>query len=123
VFDRESEVTVNSDATAIERVLNNLLDNAFKYSPSDSMIEITLKKQGELARISVIDQGEGIREEDQELVFKRFFRTASARANMQQGSGLGLAIVKNLVNNLQGDVGVISSKESGSEFWFTIPIK
>ena len=87
------------------------------------MIEITLKKQGELARISVIDQGEGIREEDQELVFKRFFRTASARANMQQGSGLGLAIVKNLVNNLQGDVGVISSKESGSEFWFTIPIK
>ena len=123
VFDRQSEVTVNSDATAIERVLNNLLDNAFKYSPSDSMIEITLKKQGELARISVIDQGEGIREEDQELVFKRFFRTASARANMQQGSGLGLAIVKNLVNNLQGDVGVVSTKESGSEFWFTIPIK
>lgn len=121
IFNSQSELTVNSDATAIERVLNNLLDNAFKYGPADSMIEIAAQKQGELARISVTDQGEGIAEEDQELVFKRFFRTASARANMQQGSGLGLAIVKNLVYNLQGDVGVVSNDEGGSEFWFTIP--
>ena len=123
VFEGQSELVVNSDASAIERVINNLLDNAFKYSPSNSTIKIKLKTQGKLARISVIDQGEGITEADQELVFKRFFRTASARANMQKGSGLGLAIVKNLVNNLHGEVGVVSTKESGSEFWFTIPIK
>ncbi|MDO7750441.1 MAG: ATP-binding protein, partial [SAR86 cluster bacterium] len=94
VFERQSEVTVNSDAKAIERVLNNLLDNAFKYSPENSIIQITLRKQGEAIRLAVIDQGEGVAEEDQDLVFKRFFRTASARANTQQGSGLGLAIVK-----------------------------
>ena len=123
VFERQSEVTVNSDAKAIERVLNNLLDNAFKYSPENSIIQITLRKQGEAIRLAVIDQGEGVAEGDQDLVFKRFFRTASARANTQQGSGLGLAIVKNLVNNLQGDVGVESRPEGGSEFWFTIPIK
>ena len=123
VFERQSEVTVNSDAKAIERVLNNLLDNAFKYSPENSIIQISLRKQGEAIRLAVIDQGEGVAEEDQDLVFKRFFRTASARANTQQGSGLGLAIVKNLVNNLQGDVGVESRPEGGSEFWFTIPIK
>jgi two-component system phosphate regulon sensor histidine kinase PhoR len=123
VFERQSEVTVNSDAKAIERVLNNLLDNAFKYSPENSIIQIALRKQGEAIRLAVIDQGEGVAEEDQDLVFKRFFRTASARANTQQGSGLGLAIVKNLVNNLQGDVGVESRPEGGSEFWFTIPIK
>jgi two-component system phosphate regulon sensor histidine kinase PhoR len=123
VFERQSEVRVNSDAKAIERVLNNLLDNAFKYSPENSIIQITLRKQGEAIRLAVIDQGEGVAEEDQDLVFKRFFRTASARANTQQGSGLGLAIVKNLVNNLQGDVGVESRPEGGSEFWFTIPIK
>ena len=123
VFERQSEVTVNSDAKAIERVLNNLLDNAFKYSPENSIIQISLRKQGEAIRLAVIDQGEGVAEEDQDLVFKRFFRTASARANTQQGSGLGLAIVKNLVYNLQGDVGVESRPEGGSEFWFTIPIK
>ncbi|MDA9966077.1 ATP-binding protein [Gammaproteobacteria bacterium] len=123
VFERQSEVTVHSDAKAIERVLNNLLDNAFKYSPENSIIQITLRKQGEAIRLAVIDQGEGVAEEDQDLVFKRFFRTASARANTQQGSGLGLAIVKNLVYNLQGDVGVDSRPEGGSEFWFTIPTK
>ena len=123
VFERQSDLTVNSDAKAIERVLNNLLDNAFKYSPENSIIQINLRKQGEVIRLAVIDQGEGVAEEDQDLVFKRFFRTASARANTQQGSGLGLAIVKNLVNNLQGDVGVESRPEGGSEFWFTIPIK
>ena len=123
VFERQSDVTVNSDAKAIERVLNNLLDNAFKYSPENSIIQITLRKQGEAIRLAVIDQGEGVAEEDQDLVFKRFFRTASARANTQQGSGLGLAIVKNLVYNLQGEVGVESRPEGGSEFWFTIPIK
>ena len=123
VFERQSDLTVNSDAKAIERVLNNLLDNAFKYSPENSIIQINLRKQGEVIRLAVIDQGEGVAEEDQDLVFKRFFRTASARANTQQGSGLGLAIVKNLVYNLQGDVGVESRSEGGSEFWFTIPIK
>jgi two-component system phosphate regulon sensor histidine kinase PhoR len=123
IFERQSDVIVNSDAKAIERVLNNLLDNAFKYSPENSIIQIALRKQGESIRLAVIDQGEGVAEEDQDLVFKRFFRTASARANTQQGSGLGLAIVKNLVYNLQGDVGVESSSEGGSEFWFTIPIK
>ena len=123
VFERQSDLTVNSDAKAIERVLNNLLDNAFKYSPENSIIQINLRKQGEAIRLAVIDQGEGVAEEDQDLVFKRFFRTASARANTQQGSGLGLAIVKNLVYNLQGDVGVESRPEGGSEFWFTIPIK
>ena len=123
VFERQSEVTINSDAKAIERILNNLLDNAFKYSPENSIIQISLRKQGEAIRLAVIDQGEGVAEEDQDLVFKRFFRTASARANTQQGSGLGLAIVKNLVYNLQGEVGVESRPEGGSEFWFTIPIK
>ena len=122
VFEHQSNVIIRSDAKAIERVLNNLIDNAFKYSPENSTINITLTKQAESIRLAVLDQGEGIAEEEQDLVFKRFFRTAAARANTQQGSGLGLAIVKNLVSNLQGDFGVESRPEGGSEFWITIPI-
>ena len=122
VFNRQSDVIVQTDAKAIERVLNNLVDNAFKYSSENTVIEIRARKQANFIRISVLDSGEGVPEEEQRFVFKRFYRTAKARANTKQGSGLGLAIVRNLVNNLQGEVGVETRKEGGSEFWFTIPL-
>ena len=118
-----SNFIVQADARALERVLNNLIDNAIKYSPVDSSIAIELSQVDEMVKISVIDNGEGITSDDQDKVFRRFYRTAQARANTQQGSGLGLAIVKNLVNNLQGEVGVNSRESKGSEFWFTIPVK
>ena len=122
VFERYKDVNVEGDAKAIERVLNNLIDNAFKYSPENSLIEVKARKLGNFMRISVLDSGEGVAEEEQKFVFKRFYRTAKARANTKEGSGLGLAIVRNLVNNLQGEVGVESRKEGGSEFWFTLPL-
>jgi len=122
VFNRQTDAVLQTDAKAIERVLNNLIDNAFKYSPENSLIEIKARKQANFLRISVLDLGEGVPEEEQKFVFKRFYRTAKARANTKQGSGLGLAIVRNLVNNLQGEVGVETRKEGGSEFWFTLPL-
>lgn len=122
VFNRQTDILVKGDSRAIERALNNLIDNAFKYSPKNSLIEVQARKQGKFVRISVLDSGEGVKEEDQKLVFKRFYRTAKARANTKQGSGLGLAIVRNLVNNWQGEVGVESRKDGGSEFWFTVPL-
>ena len=114
-FERSSSISVKADTQAVERILNNLLDNAFKYSPDYSEVELRIRKQGEFVKISVLDSGEGVSDEDQRLVFKRFYRTA-ARANTQQGSGLGLAIVRNLVNNLHGEVGVDSRLGDGSEF-------
>jgi len=122
VFNRQTDAVLQTDAKAIERVLNNLIDNAFKYSPENSLIEIKARKQANFLRISVLDLGEGVPEEEQKFVFQRFYRTAKARANTKQGSGLGLAIVRNLVNNLQGEVGVETRKEGGSEFWFTLPL-
>ena len=71
-------------------------------------------------KINIIDEGDGIAPKEMNLIFDRFFRTASARASEKTGSGLGLAIVKNLVNSLNGKVGV-DSNEIGSTFWFTLP--
>jgi len=70
----------------------------------------------------VSDSGVGVSDEDKDHIFDRFYRTASARASDSKGSGLGLAIVKNLTNSLNGEVGVESKNDSGSIFWFTIPI-
>ena len=115
--------TVNADFQAIERIMNNLVDNAIKYSEKGSEITISTSNEGnDYIKVAVEDNGEGISPEDQEQIFSRFFRTASARATDSQGSGLGLAIVKHLVNNLNGEVGLESKEEKGSIFWFTVPI-
>ena len=110
------------DVQALERVMNNLIDNAFKYSPKGSVIEISTITNNNHIKINVADQGSGISEIDQEYIFDRFYRTASARASENKGSGLGLAIVKNLINSLNGEVGVSNRPEGGSIFWFTLPI-
>ena len=113
---------IMADVQALERVMNNLIDNAFKYSPKGSVIEISTITNNNHIKINVSDQGSGISEIDQEYIFDRFYRTASARASENKGSGLGLAIVKNLINSLNGEVGVSNRPEGGSIFWFTLPI-
>jgi two-component system phosphate regulon sensor histidine kinase PhoR len=113
---------VKADPQALERIMNNLVDNAFKYSEKGSTIEISTIRDHQHVRVTVSDTGVGVADEDQEHIFDRFYRTASARASDNKGSGLGLAIVKNLTNSLNGEVGVESKDCSGSIFWFTLPI-
>ena len=112
-----------ADSQAFERIMNNLIDNAIKYSENDSKIIIaTSNEVDEYIKVIVEDNGSGISPEDKDHIFSRFFRTASARATDNQGSGLGLAIVKHLVNSLNGEVGVQNSESKGSIFWFTVPL-
>ena len=118
----EHKGTVNADLQAIERIMNNLIDNAIKYSKNGSDITIlTSNESDNYIKVMVKDTGEGISDEDKNHIFSRFYRTASARATDNQGSGLGLAIVKHLVNNLNGEVGIESKPQKGSIFWFTLP--
>tara|TARA_Y100000992_G_scaffold67232_1_gene41691 strand:- start:4013 stop:5356 length:1344 start_codon:yes stop_codon:yes gene_type:complete len=113
---------INADPQAIERILNNLVDNAIKYSNEDSEVIISSSNDsGDYIKVMVEDNGPGISDEDQSYIFGRFYRTASARATDNQGSGLGLAIVKHLVNSLNGEVGIDSVPGKGSVFWFTVP--
>ena len=123
LFNPQHQGTINADFQAFERIMNNLVDNAIKYSEKDSQIIIsTSNESDEYIKIMVEDTGEGISSEDKDHIFSRFYRTASARATDNQGSGLGLAIVKHLVNSLNGEVGVQNSESKGSIFWFTVPI-
>ena len=116
------EEFIKADLQALERIMNNLVDNALKYSEKGSSIVISTIKENQHIKIMISDNGIGISDEDKNHIFDRFYRTASARASDKQGSGLGLAIVKNLTNSLNGEVGVDSKDSNGSIFWFTLPI-
>jgi len=115
---------VLADKAAVERIMTNLLDNAIKYTKAndEGEVEIEVKKENNFIKVSVKDLGTGIQSSDQELVFKRFYRTPDARASQKTGSGLGLAIVKNLTISLGGQVGVMKRRHKGSTFWFSLPI-
>ena len=123
-FKKQSFPTVLADHTAVERILTNLLDNAIKYTKSnnETEIEIDVKTNDNFLQIQIKDRGMGVAEEEMELVFNRFYRAASARANEKTGSGLGLAIVKNLTLSMGGEVGVKQRKRMGSIFWFALPL-
>lgn len=121
VFEKDDEFFVKADQLALERILVNFIDNAIKYSPINSNIVIKSIDRIDHIEINIIDSGDGIDDNDKELIFGRFFRTAQARASDATGSGLGLAIVKNLVSSLNGDVGLKNADTGGSNFWFTVP--
>ena len=121
VIEKDDEFFVKADQLALERILVNFIDNAIKYSPINSNIVIKSIDRIDHIEINIIDSGDGIDDDDKELIFGRFFRTAQARASDATGSGLGLAIVKNLVSSLNGDVGLKNADTGGSNFWFTVP--
>jgi two-component system phosphate regulon sensor histidine kinase PhoR len=110
-----------ADARAVEQILENLLDNALKYSDPGKEIEVCVTGQPPNVRVSVVDQGVGIREADRARIFERFYRVDRARTPELGGTGLGLAIVKHLVQASGGEVFVESLPGVGSTFAFTLP--
>jgi two-component system phosphate regulon sensor histidine kinase PhoR len=110
-----------ADARAVEQILQNLLDNALKYSDPDREIDVRVSAQGDSVRVDVADRGIGIPEADRARIFERFYRVDRGRAREQGGTGLGLSIVKHLVQASGGDVWVESTPGVGSTFSFTLP--
>jgi two-component system phosphate regulon sensor histidine kinase PhoR len=110
-----------ADTRAVEQILQNLLDNALKYSDRDREIEVRVQADADDVRVDVADQGIGIPEVDRARIFERFYRVDRGRSREQGGTGLGLSIVKHLVQASGGDVWVESTPGVGSTFSFTLP--
>ena len=116
-----NEVTVECDASAVQQVLSNLLDNAAKYTGKGGRITLgVLERETEL-HVYVRDTGLGIAEEHIPRLFERFYRVDKARSRELGGTGLGLAIVKHLVQAHNGRVWVTSEVGKGSSFIFALP--
>jgi two-component system sensor histidine kinase VicK len=114
---------VIADRDRVKVVVDNLIDNAIKYTLDGGNIEISLKEEGGNVRFSVKDDGIGISKKAQSDIFSKFIRDDRAIAMHTEGSGLGLFISKNIIEELKGKIGFTSSEEGGSTFFFTLPRK
>ncbi|MGI8984732.1 MAG: sensor histidine kinase [Acidimicrobiales bacterium] len=109
-------LTVLGDRRQLVAAVYNLLDNAVKYSPARSVVQVRGRPAGDRVELSVRDEGIGIPEADLEHIFERFYRVEGAQARNVGGTGLGLAIVRHVVGNHRGEVRVESQEGKGSLF-------
>ncbi|HLH08832.1 MAG TPA: DUF4118 domain-containing protein [Terriglobales bacterium] len=115
-----AEATARMDLKRVTEVLIQLLENAAKYSPPELPIRISAATLDGKLEVSVADQGSGIDDMEQVLIFDKFYRGKSERYRVQ-GTGMGLAIAKAIVEAHGGTIGVTSQLGKGSVFTFTIP--
>jgi len=115
------DITLAADGERLTQVLVNLLSNAIKFSPRNTTIALTASQSGNWVEVKVKDSGRGIPKGLEEKIFERFQQVEATDGNDQEGSGLGLAICKAIVQQHGGQIGVVSSPDKGSEFWFRLP--
>jgi signal transduction histidine kinase len=108
------------DQGAIQEVILNLLGNAMKYGGREVLLSVSVK--GGVATIEVADDGIGISEDDQKMIFEKFYRADESLARQVEGSGLGLALVSQIVKAHRGKIRVRSEKGQGSTFTITLPL-
>ncbi|MDQ6659825.1 MAG: HAMP domain-containing histidine kinase, partial [Chloroflexota bacterium] len=121
VFSEEAQdIHVCADPDRIDQVVVNLLQNAVQFSSPASTVEVILKKE-EQAVVSIRDHGPGIKQEDIECIWERFYKADKARTK-KAGTGLGLSIVKHLLDLHHSPIDVKSEVGKGSIFTFTLPL-
>ncbi|MBU5364071.1 cell wall metabolism sensor histidine kinase WalK [Enterococcus devriesei] len=117
----ERDLWVEIDTDKIMQVIDNIMNNAIKYSPDGGKIEVHLMETHNNVVLGISDEGLGIPKKDLEKVFERFYRVDKARARKQGGTGLGLAISKEVMKAHQGQIWVESVEGKGSTFYISLP--
>lgn len=122
-IDLATEPVVLGDLQQLEQVVRNLVDNALKYGAADRPVHVALDlAQGDLARIAVTDEGEGIAPEQIPHLTRRFYRTDPGRSRASGGTGLGLAIVKHIVERHRGRLDITSELGKGTRVVVRLPL-
>jgi signal transduction histidine kinase len=119
----DPEYEIDVDRTALEDSLENLLENAIKYSPPETFVSLTIRRKEREIGIFVRDEGIGIHPDDLAHIFEQFYRGQNGQTQSVAGTGLGLALVKAAVEGHGGTVRATSTLGQGSEFHISIPMR
>lgn len=118
----EEKINVYLDRDKIEKIINNLLSNAFKFTPEGGKIDFTVTKQTNTLELRISDSGKGIAKDHLDKIFDRFYQIDRSYTREQEGTGIGLALTKELVELHKGKIEVESEEGKGTTFTVTIPL-
>ncbi len=119
----EAVPPIIADRDRVMQVMLNLLSNAAKFcAPADGKVSVSMLRQGDFLRVEVTDNGAGISEADQEIIFEKFRQVGDTLTQKPEGTGLGLAICRQIIGHFGGRLWVNSRPSEGSTFSFTIPV-
>jgi len=116
-------LVVPMDGTLIEQVLMNLLENAVKHSPEESLVEVEVRKAGKTALFEVLDNGEGIAEQDLPYLFEGYMADGKRSPDSSRGMGIGLSICMSIIKAHHGKMEASNRKTGGAVFRFTLPLE
>jgi len=119
----ENLFMVPMDGTLIEQVLINLLENAIKHSPEDTVVEVIVNKNGQFAVFEVIDYGEGIAEEELPYLFEGYLSNEKHSSDTARGMGVGLSICMSIIKAHRGKMEAVNKKAGGAIFRFMLPLE
>lgn len=117
----EADSMIEARRVDVQQVIQNLLENAVKYSVESSTIEVELRTNQSELLLEVRDEGIGISDENKKRIFERFYRVDASRTSDIEGSGIGLSIVKEIIDDYQGSIMIKDNKPKGTVFLVKLP--
>jgi two-component system sensor histidine kinase CiaH len=121
-IDIEPEIDIPGDALLLQILVNNLIENAVKYSPREAAIECSLQKKNRMVLLQVIDEGPGIPDNEKKKVFEKFYRIGNESTRTTKGTGLGLYLVKKIVHDHHGHIRVTNNLTRGCNFMVSFTV-